>query len=145
VPWPEQVLSSWAHLSRIAAELAKVGKGLPAYLCRGQSDATWDLRPSLVRLFPKGITSLEALAVEKRALEGFIAQAHLHLPASWLPPPMPPSGLGEWWALMQHYSAPTRLLDWTYSLFASAYFAVSSHPPPCADSRSSGVHFPARW
>lgn len=28
---------------------------------------------------------------------------------------------------MQHYSAPTRLLDWTYSLYASGYFAVSNH------------------
>lgn len=28
---------------------------------------------------------------------------------------------------MQHDSAPTRLLDWTYSLYAAAHFAVSNH------------------
>lgn len=94
--WPEQVVSSWAHLSKIAAELAKVGKGLPAYICRGQSDATWHLRPSLVRLLPQGVTRADALAIEKSAVEGFMAQAHLHLPQSWLPPPLPPAGLGDW-------------------------------------------------
>jgi FRG domain len=28
---------------------------------------------------------------------------------------------------MQHHSAPTRLIDWTYSLYAAAYFTVSAH------------------
>lgn len=127
MPWSEQAISSWAHLGKVAAELAKVGKGLPAYLCRGQSDANWDLKPSLVRLLPSGLVRTEALAIEKRAVEGFMAQAHLHLPQSWIPPPLPPAALSEWWALMQHHSAPTRLLDWTYSLYAAAYFTVNSH------------------
>jgi len=31
----------------------------------------------------------------------------------------------EWFALMQHYGAPTRLQDWTYSFFDAVYMAVN--------------------
>jgi hypothetical protein len=30
----------------------------------------------------------------------------------------------EWFAIMQHYGAPTRLLDFTYSIYVAAYFAL---------------------
>jgi hypothetical protein len=30
----------------------------------------------------------------------------------------------EWLALMQHYGAPTRLLDFTYSFYVAAFFAI---------------------
>lgn len=30
----------------------------------------------------------------------------------------------EWLALMQHYGAPTRLLDWTYSFWGAVLFAI---------------------
>lgn len=36
----------------------------------------------------------------------------------------------EWWSLMRHYGAPTRLLDWTYSIYVATYFALEKKPGP---------------
>ena len=62
-----------------------------------------------------------ALEIEKAALDRFKANAHSHLPG-----PIPgDNDILEWWAIMQHYGAPTRLLDWTLSPYVAAYFAVT--------------------
>jgi len=49
----------------------------------------------------------------------FIRRAHQYL----FDVPEVKNGL-EWLALMQHHGAPTRLLDWTYSLHVAAHFAL---------------------
>jgi hypothetical protein len=33
----------------------------------------------------------------------------------------------EWLSVMQHYGAPTRLLDFTYSVYVAAYFALEKY------------------
>lgn len=123
--WPTDVIESWDQYVRVASALVK--ETFPtSYMFRGQSRRQWRLNPSLGRLLPNGIAPAKALDVERRLLEDFRSQAHLHVPAGLLPRSFPPVSPTEWWALMQHYGAPTRLLDWTQSPYVAAYFAVET-------------------
>jgi hypothetical protein len=44
----------------------------------------------------------------------------------------------EWLALMQHYGAPTRLLDWSYSFWVALFFA-------CENAHPDASSWPAVW
>jgi hypothetical protein len=51
---------------------------------------------------------------------------------------IPTDNYFEWLAIMQHYGSPTRLLDFTESIFIATYFAVvesDSDPAICAINR----------
>lgn len=118
-------VSSWQELVDIIDALQIYKNSLVWYL-RGQSDASWKLIPSFLRIF--GTDSDDAAAaceIENVALRLFQSQAHLYLKPdiidrnSW--------ACIAWWSLMQHYSCPTRLLDWTRSPYVATYFAVNQH------------------
>jgi FRG domain len=86
---------------------------------RGQADAHWDLSTSLERNRPPtSMSDAEAIFLaefEKRE-RGF------------LEPYLLPSSQLERLAIMQHFGAPTRLLDVTRSPYIAAFFAAEAPP-----------------
>jgi len=81
---------------------------------RGQR-RDWRLESALRRSAPWG----SAHDAEKRVLSVFQRRAHHHVP-------IPEKGETlEWLALMRHYNAPTRLLDWTRSPYVATFFALA--------------------
>jgi FRG domain len=121
--WIIENMNSWQKATRVFAQGIDDPVGR-SYLYRGQSDADWGLVDSLSRLLPKDIRGTDALRIEAAARQRFSAQAHLFIDPSLLPEDRSHT---TWWALMQHFRAPTRLLDWTTSPWVALYFAVVDH------------------
>jgi FRG domain len=90
------------------------------WMFRGTSKP-YPLQTSLERaLQGADIALADGRDIERQMLQEFKRRAHFYVS------PLPNEGdiLG-WLALMQHYGAPTRLLDWTYSFYVAAFFALS--------------------
>jgi FRG domain len=119
--WPTQRIKSWDEFQRLAGILTVTATPLTiGFLFRGQADAEWSLEPTIARLL-RGEASAKAIELEKLGVAAFEAQAHLYLSDNVVSKTTDMTG---WWSLMQHYGAPTRLLDWTVSAYVAAYFAV---------------------
>jgi hypothetical protein len=126
----EVKILSWQHFSEIADSIACcLPARTPFYQCsfRGHEDAEWKLESSLMRAATDNHRkpvppARELLSIEDRFLTEFCSAAPNYLQSALLP-----SGNSkiEWWGLMRHYGIPTRLIDWTVSIYVAAYFAVS--------------------
>jgi hypothetical protein len=120
-----ETLTSWAGLSAYA------GHG---FLFRGQRDASWPLQTALERCcLLRSIPMSDRRTVEDRLFREFRRGYHQY--ASHVPSKQ---SVLEWLAVMQHHGAPTRLLDFTYSLYVSAYFALENAYGDCAVWRVNG-------
>lgn len=107
-------VDSWRMLNSVLEDLSKDR----SWICRGQRCGSWDLRTSLERHTPVSEPRDHA---ESTLLTEFRRRAHTYLPQQLIPNER---NDGEWLALMQHFGAPTRLLDATYSPYVATYFAV---------------------
>lgn len=70
---------------------------------------------------------MTALDLEDGLLRRFKRQCYHYLVNT----PEPDNPL-EWFALMRHHGAPTRLVDWTYSFFVAVFFALIDATDKCA-------------
>jgi hypothetical protein len=120
INWPQKNIDDWIHLQK---ELDL----LSTCVFRGQGSRHWPLTPSFNRLLPR-LNESDALQLEFQMILKFRREAHLHLNSSVMSPDVFKldrlDTYCEWLMLMQHYGAPTRLLDWTDSPYVAIYFAV---------------------
>lgn len=100
---------------------------LSTFIFRGQSSSAWQLESSLERSIKefyvidreRDISKFGIYTQEKWMIDRFQRKYPLYstsIPAR--------ENYFDWLAIMQHYGAPTRLLDFTYSLFVAVYFAL---------------------
>ena len=122
--WITIDMQHWAHFEETLNQVTSHWTTKKHWLYRGQADASWPLTDSLTRHLGSETPISTALRIERTATRKFMQQAHLFLD----PYTLPDSNCDEdWWALMQHFGAPTRLLDWTESPYVALYFAVVDH------------------
>jgi hypothetical protein len=107
-------ISEWEQIHAFQAD---------GWIYRGQKDSTKPLETTLERTcenYGAPEVSLEkASVIEDVLLREFKRKYHhysQHIPYR--------RKTLEWLSLMQHYGAPTRLLDFTYSVYVAAYFAL---------------------
>jgi hypothetical protein len=108
-------VSTWNEFVAMAADL-------DGWAFRGQQDARWTLNSSLSRYLEAFIPDRTTWRIrEERAIRIFRRKAH-----NYLSNPAVLDNDLRCLALMQHHGAPTRLLDFTKSAFAAAFFAMES-------------------
>lgn len=111
----DDYIQDWDHFLAISKHLEKTEK-----IYRGQADSSWNLRPSLTRVFKNGrVDREEAIEIEKTLLKAFQKNNSNDFITR-----LDPANKILWWTVMQHFGVPTRLLDWSSDIKVALYFAV---------------------
>ena len=114
-PFDVVAIGSWDEFQKTVA-----GPAYKSWAFRGQENADWPVFSSLSRHLRDFHVDPSAWATqEERIVRVFKRKAHLYL--DHVPDPEDDF---QWLALMQHHGSPTRLLDFTWSPFVAAFFAL---------------------
>lgn len=122
--WPTFTVDSSAELEAVLL------RQLAGTVCRGQADSCWGLQSTIDRELDGQAEDAVRLEEERLLVTRFKGRGtstlneweRLHLTTGAPRDCILPA------TVMQHYGAPTRLLDWSRSPMVACYFAVSSHP-----------------
>ena len=119
---PESVSEFLAQVSKLRDDLGFEKDDPWGPWFRGQQRHYWPLLPKLCRDYG-GYAGVKKDHIEDEIREEFIVRAPVLSDVK-------PEGKDdwEWYFLMQHYGAPTRLLDWTEGALLGLYFAVKDNP-----------------
>lgn len=103
------------------------------WIYRGHADSRWQLETTLERALRSAHPqrSGDPVRLERGIQRTFMDRAATYLPTV----PSEHDELG-WLTLMQHYGAPTRLLDWTKSPLIGLFFAYEQDEPVGSESRA---------
>lgn len=124
--WKDEV--DFKKVDDLFKHLLDIWKKDKLVACRGQADSSWLLRASLDRILDANADYTKRLAEENAVIEKFRVEAREYvgsLEANYLYRNVNDkiSAL----AILQHYRAPTRALDWTHSPWVALYFAAINH------------------
>ncbi len=114
----ETTLNTWEDIFKLPPRF------MDKFVFRGQGDSSWGLISSLERsinkFYPQNIDNMLIYGEEKQLLKEFIWKYPLYSTSQ-----PDADDIVEWLTIMQHYGAPTRLIDITRSIFVAVYFALA--------------------
>ncbi len=100
------------------SEIYAIGWLLTEWVFRGQSDASWPLSTKVERV-SSTLQGIGPVDLERMAIEKFRSEAQQ------FQYPLPDrERTADWLALLQHHGGPTRLLDFTRSIYIALFFAI---------------------
>jgi hypothetical protein len=129
----ERTIASWPEFVGIIQSWP----GFRNWCFRGQADARWRLKSSLSRHIEVSKVIGDAWMLQETRIRR-IFERKLHLFTA----DAPKDDELEWLALMQHHGAPTRLLDFTWSPYVAAFFALEH---ASEDAAIWAVNLPLLW
>lgn len=104
---------------------------LKEFIFRGQCNSEWKLEPKIDRVLSSfNKPRLEKKSIEYSMLEKCQKNAQLYLDNI---PDI--KDYYSWFSLIQHYGGPTRFIDFSYSPYIAAYFALSG----CENNESIAI------